>query len=379
MDSLKSVLFVLPSREIGGAETKLFELLSGLSGIRKILLTHRAVADYYSGLDINIYTFEDHGCHKPLPVSPLKTIRYAKAIAKTSRRESSSCLIGIMHTGSFYVSAARDIFRINSPYIGTIEGNITAYFDSEERSPTVIEKSLLWYLLNRPSLLVVPSEGVRNDLRNSFGIAQEKIRVIYNGIDITKVQEAARKQADITDGYRGKTILTSCRLNSQKDFLTLLKAFKTVKEKVDSRLIIVGDGELKEEIVGHAKNLGIEGDLTLTGFQQNPFTFMKTADVSVLSSFFEGFGNVIVESMALGTPVVATDCPSGPSEIIQHGISGFLVPVRDHKGMADAILRILTVEKTRNTLVQHGLERAEHFRVDRMIEKFTGIIEKVSG
>jgi glycosyltransferase involved in cell wall biosynthesis len=378
MDSLTSILFILPSNTIGGAETKVFEILKGFSGVKNVLLTHASIADYYSSLECRIYTFEEHGCYEPLPVSLKKTFRYATAIAKTFRYERPQYLFGIMHTGSFYTSVAKDIFRISAPHFGTIEGNISAYFDCEKRSQTVMEKSLLWYLLRRPSLLVVPSEGVRNDLKSNFGVAEEKITVIYNGIDIKKVRDTASEHADIPGDYSGKTILTSCRLDTQKDFHTLLKAFKVVKNKVHSRLIIVGDGELKGEILDYAKSLGIDRDIILTGFQKNPFKYMKTADVFVLSSFYEGFANVIIEAMALGIPVVATNCPSGPSEIIQHNINGFLVPLKDYEKMAEAVIKLLTDDTTRKELSANGLERAGFFTMETMVENFSSIISNLS-
>jgi glycosyltransferase involved in cell wall biosynthesis len=377
MDSLKSILFVLPSTAIGGAETKFFNIITNMSGVKSALLTHEPVAEYFSHSDIKVNTFEDYGCYEPMSVSFKKILRYAKAIKKTARQEEAQCLIGIMHTGSFYVSAAKDIFRLKPPHIGTIEGNITAYFNSEERSPTLLEKSLLWYLLRRPSMIVVPSAGVKNDLVKNFGVSGEKISIIYNGIDINQVREMSKETLDTPSAYHGKTIMTSCRLNAQKDFVTLLKAFREIRGNIEARLIIIGDGELRDEIISTAKSLEIEKDVTITGFQRNPFAFMKTADVFVLSSFFEGFGNVIVEAMALGIPVVATDCPSGPAEIIQNGVNGLLVPVMDYHRMAEAILSVLTDETVRKEFAFKRMERAEVFQMNDMVESYRRLITEL--
>ncbi len=377
MDNLKSILFVLPSNAVGGAESKFFSIIKGLSGVHSILLTHSPVVEYFTAAGIRTYAFEKHGCYESMPVTFTKTLRYAKAITEIFRNEKPDCIAGIMHTGSFYVSVARDIFRLKIPVIATIEGNITAYFTREERTPTLIEKSLLWYLLRRPDRIAVPSEGVKNDLAKNFNMPEKKITVIYNGIDSDKVRKMAEELPDDADTYNGKTIITACRLNAQKDFNTLLTAFREVKEKIESRLIIVGGGELKDEIVNNAAKLGIGDDVIITGFQKNPFRFIKSADVFVLSSFFEGFGNVIVEAMALGVPVVATDCPSGPGEIIQHGVNGFLVPVKDHNKMADAIMSILTDKKTRDELAVNGIQRAEFFNAKTMLKEFEMLIRKV--
>ncbi len=378
MDNLKSILFVLPSTAIGGAEIRFFHIMKSLSGMRCILLTHSTVAEHFSNRGIPIHTFKEDGQCNPMRVSFSKTIRYARNIAKTVKDEKIDVIVGIMHTGCFYASVARDVFRLRVPLIGSILGNISAFFRKEERSSTFMEGLFLQYLLKRPSLIVVSSTGVRDDLLNNFGLSENKLAIVRNGIDIQTIQKMAMEPIDTGNEFSGKTILTACRLNAQKDFLTLLRAFGKVKKKIQSRLVILGEGELRDEILNSAKSLKIEKDIILMGFRENPFPFIKKADVFVLSSFFEGFGNVIVEAMALGVPVVATDSPSGPSEIIQHGISGLLVPIKDHDKMAEAILQLLTDDKKRNQLSSSGLERAASFRFETMIQEFRNIIAGVS-
>lgn len=377
MDNLRSLLYVLPTTAVGGAETKFFNIIKKMKGLKSILLTNRSVAGYFSIPGVNVYHFEEYGCREPLPVSAENALNYARAIRNIVRKEKTDCIVGIMHTGSFYASLARDIFRLKVPLIGTIEGNISAFFRKEERNPTLLEKSLLWYLLRRPFLLSVPSGGVKDDLVKNFGIPERRIAVIYNGIDAEGVRKMAAEGADIADDYYGKTIVTACRLNAQKDFLTLLRAFREVRTKIEARLVIVGDGELRGEIIRQARDLGIDGYVMITGFQKNPFGYFKTADVFVLSSFFEGFGNVIVEAMALGVPVVATDCPSGPGEIIQRGINGFLVPIQDHHAMAEAILKLLEDGDIRSEFKVRGIERAQCFKGEDMIEGFSQLISGV--
>ena len=372
--SLRSVLYVLPATAIGGAEIRFHTIIRQMKEMRSILLTHSIVADYFNDLGITVRHFDGYGCHSPMPFSFRKAARYAKAISDAVKGENIDCILGIMHVGTFYAAFAKDLFALRPPLIGTILGNISAYFEKEERKPTLLEKSLLWYLLRRPSLLAVPSEGVKDDIVKNFKLPEKKIRVIYNGIDIDNVRRMASERIDMLNGYEGKIIITACRLNAQKDFFTLLNAFKEVLRKIASKLVIVGDGELREEIVRYAKDINVEKDLVITGFQENPYKFMKRADVFVLSSFFEGFGNVIVEAMALGVPVVATDCPSGPAEIVQDGINGFLVPIKNHHIMADRLLKLLTDEDLRGNITEKGRLRAECFRVEPMIEQFRKVI-----
>jgi glycosyltransferase involved in cell wall biosynthesis len=374
MDDLKSILYVLPTQAIGGAETKFFNIIKHLRGVKSVLLTQHHVASFFSPLGKRIYLFEDYGCYEPMPVTVQKTFKYSWAIADTVRRERIDCIVGIMHTGSFYSSSAMDIFRVKVPVIGTIEGNISAFFKNKRRTPSLLERSLIWYLLRRPSIILVPSKGVKDDLIKNFRASEKKVVVIYNGIDIKTVNDMAEETLNINDDFNGHTIVTACRLNAQKDFVTLLRAFKEVRDKIESRLIIVGDGELREEIIAQSRHLGIERDILITGFQRNPFPFIKRADVFVLSSFFEGFGNVIIEAMALQVPVIASNCPSGPAEIIQNGVNGFLVPVNDHYRMAKTILMLLQDERLRKEIAAKGKERAGHFNLDNMVESLRQLI-----
>ena len=348
-----------------------------MHGFNNILLTQQFVADYYSPLDVKIYTFERYGCDKPMPFSVRETINYATAIADIVKREKIDCILGISYTGTFYASASRDIFRFHAPVIGNFLGNISAYFKSEKRRPKLLERMLLWYLLRRPYVVVVSSEGVKDDLITNFGVAGERILRIYNGVDIKDICHKAAEMANIGGKYDGKIIATACRLNAQKDFQTLLRAFKLVRENMEAKLLIIGDGEMKQEIIKLAHDLDVDADIIITGFQRNPFKFMKKADVFVLSSFFEGFSNVIVEAMALGIPVVSTDCPSGPSEIIQHGVNGFLVPVQDYCAMTNAIMSILRERELRDVLSLRGRERAENFTAEKMVENFRLLISNV--
>ena len=116
--------------------------------------------------------------------------------------------------------------------------------------------------------------------------------------------------------------------------------------------------------------MSLDEDILLIGFQKNPFKYISKAEVFVLSSFVEGFGNVIIEAMALGIPVISTDCPSGPGEIIDHGVNGFLVPVGDYRSIAEYILEILHNGGLRDRISQAGLKRAEDFSARKMAQNY---------
>jgi glycosyltransferase involved in cell wall biosynthesis len=364
------LLIVLPASTIGGAETRTVSLLRGMqSSFDTALLTQSAIAGFYSQLGINIHSFDDYDCIDPYAWTSLNNIfKYAKAIACVAKLERADILLGMMHNGTLFVNAAKQLFCLQAQPIGTILGNISAYFEGIHRSPTLPEKLAIAYCLTSAKCIIVPSLGVKTDLVKNYRANAARIEVVYNGIDIERVRQAANGALSIKKD--GCWIVSACRLGEQKDFSTLLQAFRVIRNRLKAKLVLVGDGELKDDILRISSDLGLEDDVILTGFKDNPFPYIAGADVFVLSSFYEGFGNVIVEAMVLGIPVVASDCPSGPGEIIQDGINGFLVPVGDYEEMARIIIALLESADLRKEISQNALIRSEAFTVNKMINGF---------
>ena len=132
------------------------------------------------------------------------------------------------------------------------------------------------------------------------------------------------------------------RLEGQKDYSTLFQAFALLADKENLRLIVLGEGSQLERLGGEIEALGLSSMIDLAGFTSNPFAYMRQADGVVMSSRWEGFGNVLAEALAQGTPVVSTDCPSGPAEILDQGKYGPLVPVGDVQALALACRRLMS-------------------------------------
>jgi glycosyltransferase involved in cell wall biosynthesis len=216
--------------------------------------------------------------------------------------------------------------------------------------------------------IVSVSNGVGDDVSLLTGIPRERIMTIYNPIMAHEILEKSHGPLD-HPWFLPKTtpvILGVGRLVPQKDFPCLLRAFRHVRSVRSAKLVILGEGRLRGELETLARTLGISQDVSMPGFAENPYAFMARASVLALSSAWEGIANVIGEALACGCPVVSTDCPSGPAEVLKNGAYGTLVPVGNDKALADAILAVLDKPPDPDRL----RARASEFDLDTISEAY---------
>jgi glycosyltransferase involved in cell wall biosynthesis len=195
--------------------------------------------------------------------------------------------------------------------------------------------------------IVAVSKGVADDLVQVTGLPPERIQVIYNPIVTPELMAKAQDTLDHPWFGPGQppVILAVGRLDPQKDFHTLIRAFAQVRQIRLSRLLILGEGEERQALEALVCQLGLQDDVCLPGFVANPYPYMTRAGVFVLSSRWEGLPGVLIEALYCGVPLVSTDCPSGPREILANGQYGKLVPVGDVVAMTQAIVAMLNSGK----------------------------------
>ncbi len=220
--------------------------------------------------------------------------------------------------------------------------------------------------------IVAVSQGVADDLCQLLGLQREQVRVIYNPVVTPELFQKADEPLNHLWFEPGQppVILAVGRLTKAKDYPTFLRAFALVRQQRPVRLLILGEGEERPALERLVAQLGIQNDVAMPGFTDNPFAYMKRAAVFVLSSAWEGFGNVLVEALACGCPVVATDCQSGPREILDNGRYGRLVPVGDYEALAKAILATLDERPDPEMLKQ----RAMRFSVDNAVNEYLQVL-----
>jgi glycosyltransferase involved in cell wall biosynthesis len=198
-----------------------------------------------------------------------------------------------------------------------------------------------WY--GNAHAIVAVSQGVAQELSQRMSIPRQRIHVIYNPIDLDRISALADKELDHPWFQPGQppVLLAAGRLHEQKDYPTLLRAFKLVRANRTVRLAILGEGRERVHLEKLIRELAVDDAVGLLGFQANPFAYMAKSAVFVLSSAWEGLANVLIESLACGCRVVSTDCQHGPAEILDNGRYGMLVPVGSPEALAGAIGRAL--------------------------------------
>lgn len=262
------------------------------------------------------------------------------------KRERPSVFI----TGSYHVNIiaiwARIIAGVSCKLVVTVHNTLS----QGVKNARDLKGQLLPYFVRmfypRADVVVAVSQGVADDLVKTTGLPRELIKVIYNPVVTPELLEKAKVSIDHPWFRPGQppVILSVGRLTKQKDFPTLIRAFALVRTERSARLMILGEGEERPKLEALVRELGLEDDVSMPGFVDNPYAYMARAAVFVLSSLWEGLPTVLIEAMAVGTPVVSTDCPSGPSEILMNGKYGSLVPVGDHSALAKAIRKNMEIE-----------------------------------
>ena len=224
-------------------------------------------------------------------------------------------------------------------------------------------------------VVVAVSKGVGMGTKELFQL--NKVKTVHNGINIEEVVEKSETADTFPHAHKYfhdnyPVLVATGRMHIQKGYPYLLEALKIVNETTEARLIIIGDGKLKDKLLLKAKSLGISEKVDMVG-KKVPYAYMRHGDIFVLSSLWEGFGLVLVEAMSLGMPVVSTDCDYGPNEVIENEKSGLLVPVADPPKLASAILRLIKDENLRANLAVEAKKRSRYFSNDRMVSGYEEI------
>jgi glycosyltransferase involved in cell wall biosynthesis len=367
----------LPSLDGGGAEIVMLRLATALAerGTRTDLVLAQARGPYLADLPENVRVV-DLGARTPVVAT--KTAKLAAYL----RRERPATVLSALDVVNTALIARR-LAHVPSRVLLTVHTHLSRQFeDKRDFGVAAVRRALVRALYPRTDRLIAVSRGVADDVARIADLPPERVQVIHNPVITDELVRRAEDPVDHPFLQPGgpPVVLAVGRLVRQKDYPTLIEAFARVRARRPARLLILGDADPREPAVRPAlearmRELGVEQDVALPGFVANPQAYMARAGVMALSSIYEGLPTVLTEALAVGTTVVATDCDSGPREILDGGRYGTLVPVGDADALAEGILAAL--ERPSDPALLRA--RADEFRAEPAADSYLRVIAEVSG
>lgn len=334
--------FFLPSLEGGGAERVTMNLVAGFAG---------------RGFPIDVVLAAAEGPLLAMMPPGVRLIdlksgtvlRSLRPLARYLRRERPAAMLAALNHANLVAMAAGLSPGVTTRMVISIHCTISKEL---ERYHDVRTRTMFWLLGRLQRLadgIVAVSAGVADDAARTIGIPRQRVNVIYNPVVTQALLDSATRPAAHPwfEDSGPPVVLGVGRLTGQKNFLALIDAFALMRQRHEARLVILGEGEDRPALEARVRSRGLNGWVSLPGFVDNPYACMARAGVFVLSSDYEGLPTALIESLALGTPVVSTDCPSGPREILRGGTFGSLVRTGDVPALAEAIEHALSRERSR--------------------------------
>jgi glycosyltransferase involved in cell wall biosynthesis len=348
----------------GGAERAMFNLICGFSaeGIQVDLLLLRVEGTYLSQLPPDVRVVNLGGG---------KLWQCWPALVRYLWQEKPPVLLSTLDDTNIAALLARQLAGRQTRLVVNVQNTISQDAKNATALKTRVMPLFSKWFLPWADVIVPVSYGVAEDLEQ-MGVPSELIQVIANPVVSANVFQKAQESVNHPwlAPAQPPVILGVGRLNQQKDFGTLIRAFAQLRTQRPVKLIILGEGEEQQVLEALIKDLGLTDDVDLLGFVENPYAYMAQSSVFVLSSLYEGLPSVLIEAMATGVSVVATNCKSGPSEILDQGRFGRLVPVGDVPVMANAIAAVLDHPISPDLLK----ERAMEFSLEHSMEQYAQVL-----
>lgn len=348
---MTKIAMLLPDLDCGGAQRVILDLANGLHdmGVEVDLVVARGGGVLESQIPPNTNLIRL--CKKHPPYLILGLLSYLALRKYISTKRPVALLSSVTGTNILSVLVR-----------STIPHQFRLVLRHENTSENINSNWWRWLIRKtypRADLVITISPRAKSDLIKTAGLANSFVRTIENPVNISRITNQADEplslDADFTDAT--PTFLAVGRLSPQKDFDTLIEAFRFVNRTVQSRLMILGEGACRHQLELKLRRLGLEGSVYMPGVIPNPYPYFRRANVFVMSSRWEGLPIALMEAMALGLPIVSTDCNSGPRELLDDGRLGHLVPIGNSKALANAMLLALRSEHDPVPLI----DRAKHY------------------
>jgi glycosyltransferase involved in cell wall biosynthesis len=358
------IALYLPSLRGGGAERVMVTLANGFvaRGLDIDLVLAKAEGPFLSEVDSRV---------RIIDLDASRVICSLPGLVRYLRRERPFAMLSALNHANIIAAWACIVSRISLRLVlsehSTLTRSLAGYLSCRIR----ILPKLMSLTYPYADAVVAVSSGAADDLAAAIKLPRERIYVIHNPVVTPAMLKKSREPIDHRWFRPGEppVILGVGRIVRPKDFSVLIRAFAKLREQREARLMILGEGEERLQLEALVSELGVGEYVLMPGFVANPYAYMHQTALFVLSSAWEGFGNVIVEAMACGTPVVSTDCLSGPAEILENGRWGRLVPVGDATALTAAIIATLDDPKHPD-IVRRSLD----FSMDAAVERYLKVL-----
>lgn len=388
-DRKPRVAFLIHNMAGGGAERFVSNLINGFKDEFEIHLVLFDDTIEYDLPSDQIITFIETGFKKRSNLAgilrlPLIALRFKKYC----RANNIELVFSFLNRPNF-VAGMSKLAGLKLPLMMN-ECVYTPMWFTEGDLRGQIAKRFVSWLYPRADVILPVSEAIRNVLTEHYGV-KTRYEVITNIVDIADAQEKMNEPVDDVNFDRF-TFVNLARFDPQKDHSTLVEAYRLLGRQ-DTQLILIGKGERYDEINELVRSLGLEKNILFLGFQRNPFKYLGRSGSFVFSSVFEGQGQVMMEAMACGLPVISTDCEAGPRELlapgtvadfaegktVQHGEYGVLVPIRNARALADAMREMLDDSEMQSMYRKKGYERVKGCDKDVVLGQIRPIMYELMG
>lgn len=372
------ICFLTPSLYGGGAERVLVILLRHLDRRRfdPCVVMFEPKNDYPDEIpdDVRIILIRSKG----LITAPMVVARLAMLL-KRERPDIVLTSLYRVHYLSLVTALARRLSGTSARFVLTEHGNLSWCMATAKlkglRSRIIRSR----YLYPETDTIVCVSKGLQDDLTQQWNVLSSRTMVIHNPVELDRIHTMMIEAIDHPWFLQQKRVFVACgRMDPQKNYKLLLKAFCIAQgRETDIKLMVLGEGPLRKELVDMAESLGLSDAIAFPGFVKNPFKFIARAHALVLSSDMEGFPMVLIEAMACSTPVISTRCPSGPDEIVRDGENGLLVPVGDAVALADAIIKLSRDVEMRARIAIAGWKSVEKLSASLVAREYEKLFEGI--
>ena len=359
----KNLIIFIPSIEGGGVERNLFEISNYLSN--KINHIKVITADFHFEKKFN-KKIELISINKKIIPKFGRFIKYIVClillfieIIKNKNNLVFSFQANFYCTLLCKILGTKIIIRSNSSPSGW--------------SNNSIKIKIFKFLFKLPDLIIVNSINFKKEIKKKFNVNSI---FIYNPVNSKKIKKLSHKKITF-NFFRKNTlnIINVGRLVDQKDQMTLLKALNSIKKKIKFKLLIIGNGQLKNFLINYIKSNNLQNSIKIIKFKKNPFPYYKKSNLLILSSKFEGLPNVLIEALILDKHVISSDCPTGPSEILDNGKGGTLFRIGDFVSLGKKILLFKKRLKLNNSKLSYAKKRLDRFNHKKNLAKYLAVIK----